>query len=303
MWKDFFYYTKSERRAILCLLFLAVVLGTGCWFVRRFNPSTPLLSETDSLEIAAFLKQVDERDSVFRTSWNVPKKKIILQPFDPNTADSITLRSLGIPAFMVRNIMKYRAKGGRFRSPEAFAKVYGMDEKLFSSLKPYIVISTDKADEQMRMSTLTDKAETILRDSFPRQEKLPAGSVVDVNKADTALLKRIPGIGSMWARKIVNYRNRLGGLYSVEQLAELSNWNGEWNKWLSAEAPALKPILVNKAGLDQLRNHPYMDFYKAKAILEYRRKRGKIKSLSQLSLFEEFTEKDLSRLSPYLSFE
>jgi DNA uptake protein ComE-like DNA-binding protein len=46
-----------------------------------------------------------------------------------------------------------------------------------------------------------------------------------------------------------------------------------------------------------------MDFYKAKAILEYRRKRGNIKGLSRLSLFEEFTEKDLQRLSPYLSFE
>lgn len=48
---------------------------------------------------------------------------------------------------------------------------------------------------------------------------------------------------------------------------------------------------------------PYMDFYKAKAIMEYRRKRGKIKGLSQLSMFEEFTEKDLKRLSPYLTFE
>ena len=46
-----------------------------------------------------------------------------------------------------------------------------------------------------------------------------------------------------------------------------------------------------------------MDFYKAKVILEYRRKRGKIKNLSQLSMFEEFTEKDLKRLAPYLSFE
>ena len=46
-----------------------------------------------------------------------------------------------------------------------------------------------------------------------------------------------------------------------------------------------------------------LTFYKAKAIMEYRRKRGKIKGLSQLSMFEEFTEKDLKRLSPYLTFE
>lgn len=65
----------------------------------------------------------------------------------------------------------------------------------------------------------------------------------------------------------------------------------------------LHKIQVNSASLDKLRSHPYMDFYKAKAIMEYRRKRGKIKGLSQLSMFEEFTEKDLKRLSPYLTFE
>ena len=56
--------------------------------------------------------------------------------------------------------------------------------------------------------------------------------------------------------------------------------------------------------LDELSlQHPYMDFYKAKVIVEHRRRRGKLTSLAQLSLYEEFTEQDLERLAPYLSFD
>lgn len=124
-----------------------------------------------------------------------------------------------------------------------------------------------------------------------------------MNRADTAELKRIPGIGSGIARMIVSYRERLGGFYSVEQIDEIDALGSEAKKWFEVTSPVLRKLEVNKAGLDKLRNHPYMDFYKAKAIVEYRRKRGKIKSLSRLSLFEEFTEKDLEKLSPYLSFE
>ena len=75
------------------------------------------------------------------------------------------------------------------------------------------------------------------------------------------------------------------------------------NQWFRLDTTGVRRLLVNRYGLDRLRSHPYMDFYKAKAILEYRRKYGKIKGLSQLSLWKEFSEKDLKRLAPYLSFE
>ena len=52
-----------------------------------------------------------------------------------------------------------------------------------------------------------------------------------------------------------------------------------------------------------MRNHPYMNFYQAKAIMEHRRRFGKIKSLSDISLYTEFTRKDLERLSPYIDFD
>ena len=61
-------------------------------------------------------------------------------------------------------------------------------------------------------------------------------------------------------------------------------------------------IEVNKGTVNELRSHPYMNFYQARAIVELRRERGKIKGPEQLSLLEEFTAQDLERLKPYLDF-
>ena len=300
MWKDFFYYSKSERRIILLLMFIALLL-LGVWVGLHwlYPPSAPV-GLSDSNEIDSFLISLrgKEKKSYSQPSFAKKETAVVLQPFDPNTADSLTLSQLGLPAFIVRNILKYREKGGVFRSPESFSRIYGLQDEQFQALKPYIVIA-----EPVKVNTVVSDTFRQVRDTVPYIPKYPEGTVVDLNKADTSVLKRIPGIGSGLARMIVSYRQRLGGFYDVAQLQEIPHIDAGLNKWFTVTFGEIQKIQVNRASLEKLKLHPYMDFYKAKVILEYRRKRGKIKSLSQLSMFEEFTEKDLKRLAPYLSFE
>lgn len=298
MWKDFFYYTKSERRVILLLLAIALLL-LGIWAVMEYlRPVEVPVTLSESEEIDSFLANLEEQEKIRKS--HIPKNEIsvVLQPFDPNTADSVLLRQLGLPVYIVRNILKYRAKGGVFRSPESFSRIYGLKEEVYQKLKPYITIAPLVSVSHVRTDTFRQ-----LKDTIPYIPKYEEGTIVDLNKADTSILKRIPGIGSTLARMIVVYRQRLGGFYDVSQLQEVPHVGVELNKWFVVTPAGLHKIQVNSASLDKLRSHPYMDFYKAKAIMEYRRKRGKIKGLSQLSMFEEFTEKDLKRLSPYLTFE
>lgn len=298
MWKDFFYYTKSERRVILLLLAIALLL-LGIWAVMEYlRPVEVPVTLSESEEIDSFLANLEEQEKIRKS--HTPKNEIsaVLQPFDPNTADSILLRQLGLPVYIVRNILKYRAKGGVFRSPESFSRIYGLKEEVYQKLKPYITIAPLVSVSHVRTDTFRQ-----LKDTIPYIPKYEEGTIVDLNKVDTSILKRIPGIGSTLARMIVVYRQRLGGFYDVSQLQEVPHVGVELNKWFVVTPAGLHKIQVNSASLDKLRSHPYMDFYKAKAIMEYRRKRGKIKGLSQLSMFEEFTEKDLKRLSPYLTFE
>ena len=327
MWKDFFYYTKSERRVILLLLAIALLL-LGIWAITEYlRPVEVPVTLSESEEIDSFLANLEEQEKIRKS--HTPKNEIsaVLQPFDPNTADSVLLRQLGLPVYIVRNILKYRAKGGVFRSPESFSRIYGLKEEVYQKLKPYITIAPLVSVSHVRTDTFRQ-----LKDTIPYIPKYEEGTIVDLNKADTSILKRIPGIGSTLARMIVVYRQRLGGFYNhtcqcipgigstlarmivvyrqrlggfydVSQLQEVPHVGVELNKWFVVTPAGLHKIQVNSASLDKLRSHPYMDFYKAKAIMEYRRKRGKIKGLSQLSMFEEFTEKDLKRLSPYLTFE
>lgn len=298
MWKDFFYYTKSERRVILLLLAIALLL-LGIWAIMEYlRPVEVPVTLSESEEIDSFLANLEEQEKIRKS--HTPKNEIsaVLQPFDPNTADSVLLRQLGLPVYIVRNILKYRAKGGAFRSPESFSRIYGLKEEVYQKLKPYITIAPLVSVSHVRTDTFRQ-----LKDTIPYIPKYEEGTIVDLNKADTSILKRIPGIGSTLARMIVVYRQRLGGFYDVSQLQEVPHVGVELNKWFVVTPAGLHKIQVNSASLDKLRSHPYMDFYKAKAIMEYRRKRGKIKGLSQLSMFKEFTEKDLKRLSPYLTFE
>lgn len=298
MWKDFFYYTKSERRVILLLLAIALLL-LGIWAIMEYlRPVEVPVTLSESEEIDSFLANLEEQEKIRKSHTPKNEISVVLQPFDPNTADSVLLRQLGLPVYIVRNILKYRAKGGVFRSPESFSRIYGLKEEVYQKLKPYITIAPPVSVSHVRTDTFRQ-----LKDTIPYIPKYEEGTIVDLNKVDTSILKRIPGIGSTLARMIVVYRQRLGGFYDVSQLQEVPHVGVELNKWFVVTPAGLHKIQVNSASLDKLRSHPYMDFYKAKAIMEYRRKRGKIKGLSQLSMFEEFTEKDLKRLSPYLTFE
>ena len=301
MWKDFFYYTKSERRAVYALCIGIALLLVAIWMVP--DTSKSLLTETpgvDSVALKSFEKEVQSKSYSKREKKRFVAEEIpmSLTAFDPNMADSIELSRLGLPVYVVRNILKYRQKGGRFKTPESFSRIYGLEPDLYERLKPYIRIAEPKVAEAKKVDTIAVR-KVVEKKAF----KYPEGTLVDVNGADTTELKKIPGIGSGIAKAIVSYRTRLGGFYALEQLAEIEYMTPTLMKWFKLEEPVVRPLKVNEAGLETLRSHPYLNFYQAKVIVEHRRKKGKLKSLSQLSLYEEFTEKDLERLSAYLTFD
>ncbi len=117
------------------------------------------------------------------------------------------------------------------------------------------------------------------------------------------MLKKIPGIGSYRARRIVDYRDRLGGFVSVAQLDEVGELPEGVGRWFTVSPAVRHPLQVNRLSVDALRRHPYLNFYQSRVIVEHRRKYGPIRELRALSLYEEFTPSDLERLRPYVDFE
>ena len=305
MWKDFCYYSRSERRAVLFLLTLIVLLLAAIIIYSK-RDNVPLGLIENVAEVDSFLGDVQRMKKQSLKSGedsdNHPSKVVGLFEFNPNLADSIEFSRLGLSPYVIKNILKYRAKGGRFKTPASFAKIYGLSPEQYADLEPYIRIPEEEPIN--REPSLSYRLDTLHKDlRKPYSEKYAKGTQVDVNMADTLELKKIPGIGSAIARNIVVYRQRLGGFCDLRQLLEVRFFTPDLLEWFVLGDSSVNKIRVNHESLDKLRAHPYLNFYQVKVILEHRKKRGEIKSLSQLSLYEEFTEKDLNRLSAYFSFD
>ena len=142
--------------------------------------------------------------------------------------------------------------------------------------------------------------------SYIPPKKLKAGEVIDLNEADTMQLKMIPNIGSGYANRIIKYRNLLGGYNRLEQLKEV--WGMDeylYEKIIPYMVLKIRngKMRINEASFHELNKHPYIDYKQAKIIIDIRERKGPIESIERLALLEEFSEKDLQRLSPYLSFK
>ena len=118
----------------------------------------------------------------------------------------------------------------------------------------------------------SEAAEPSARDTLRYPVKLKPTERVALNSADTALLKRVPGIGSYYARRIVNYRRQLGGYVSVSQLAEIEGMPAEAMAYFTVDASHIQRLRINEL------------------------------TLAQLRLLHVFPEAALDRLRPYIEF-
>lgn len=326
--------SQSERRSMLFVqvaLLLVVIVGALCFVFFKGTEGNEKPPKTG-------LKDKDETGTLQALDTTSIETKAESFSFDPNTADSAALSRLGLTVFQIRNIYRYRAKGGVYHRPEEFKKLYGLTVEQWHHLAPLISIAdrfkylsdTDEAydpetdgyqhhsynnrgggfsnDEARSSDSLHRDSRNATayggsrRDTLQYPNKLKAGQTVDLNRADTTALKRIPGIGSYYARKIVQYREKLGGFTSLSQLDDLENIPLGIEQYLSINASSIKKLRINSCSLRELNAHPYISYYQARAISNHVRQFGPIHSFQDISLYEEFTPRDFKRLEPYVDF-
>ena len=194
MWKDFFYFTKTERQGIIVLVVLIIGVYTIPALLQAFSgpektdPAEQEKSEKEYNEFISSIKEAkqDKKYPVYRGKYSspaYPKKEIRPTAFDPNTADSATFLSLGLPPWMAGNILRYRRKQGRFRRPEDFRKIYGLTEEQYRTLQPYIRIAeTPVLQDTSRILVVQATA------PYDTLMKYPPGTIIDLNQADTTEL-------------------------------------------------------------------------------------------------------------------
>ena len=144
---------------------------------------------------------------------------------------------------------------------------------------------------------------------YTKQEKLKDSEYIFLNETDTAQWKKVPGIGSAYAARIVKYNKLLGGFTSITQLREVYGIDDELfdniSLYVMEEDNIInkcKKLEVNKLEFKEIVAHPYIDYEQTKAIVNLRRRIGNITSIDELAMLDEFTPEDIKRISHYLQF-
>lgn len=306
--KDLFYMQASDRKVLVFILSLAAVAIIAFHFLGEHATATLPLSAADSATVANRHDSTARRQQFYETTDGRIVERFA---FDPNTADSTQLLRLGLQPWQVRSIYRYRAKGGIYRKKEDFARLYGLTQKEYRELEPYIRISDDyqpAATLPQVATRTTSEADGYQpyreydRDTLRYPIKLKPGETINLATADTTTLKKVPGIGSGWARRIVAYGEQLGGYVHVGQLREIEEFPEEALPYFTIHDAHPRRMNVNKLTYSQLRRHPYINHYQARSITDYRRLRGELHSLDELSLHKDFPTEAIERLRPYVEF-
>lgn len=304
--RDFHYVRRSDRRVIFFLLAVFIIVSLALLVFHGKEKMYTASGDDDSATVGWRDYRhgyYDYRRGKGNKYYAVRGRSVSRFPFDPNTADSTELLALGLEPWQVRNIYKYRAKGGVFRKKEDFGRVYGLTNRQYRDLAPLIRIGSDYQPYTSRGYQNVPYGEA--PDSVPGRRftaKLRKGERIDLNDADTVLLLKVPGIGPYFARQIVHNRKMLGGFYSVRQLLEIQDMPEEALPYFEVNPAKVHRLNVNKLSLVELRRHPYINYYQAKAIVDYRRLYGEIHDMGQLKLMKYFTPDDFERLRHYIEY-
>ncbi len=340
MWetiRGYLTFTRKERFGVLFLLLLISILFVAPYF---FRPSVgdpdPVAYEkmkkgirefdsgTDSSRKAGTYDRYHENKPGMDTRNSGGSDRPVtgaLFSFDPNTITEAEWQRLGISERLTQTILHYIEKGGRFRRAEDLRKLYGLRPDDYERLLPFVRIARIPGNRQARSgfySNTSENQQVAVKktDSFYRQNALKItasavypyrvkkGTITEINMADSADWSRLPGIGEKLASRIVHFRDRLGGFYKADQVAETFGLPDSTFKkikpFLTLNKPALQLIDINNASKEILQAHPYIRWQIAQGIIEYRRQHGNFQSVDELLQLGQMDPQKFEKMRPYL---
>jgi len=303
--KDYFTFTKRERIAIIILVLSILAVY---FLPTLFSNHPSSFNERDKVRLDSLAQLFNEPDSAqlrqpvaTNTQQNNPRK-IELFSFDPNTASANDWARLGINQKTVSIIQHYIQRGGKFHTADDLKKIYSLTHEDYERLKTFIRI---EGGTPQRISHADSSKIKIPDTSFHYGRLRKDFFAIEINSVDSTTLCRLPGIGGKLAARIIRFRDRLGGFYSIDQVAETYGLpDTTFNKirpFLNLGAKPLVTININEANVDRLRQHPYISWSTARALVQYREQHGAFKAVEELSKISAFGSDQLKRLFPYLS--
>ena len=304
---DYFTFTRKERIGLLVIILFIV----GIWiFPKVSRPLRPETIARDTSWITAAKQLItpakdsnnqpdDLNDVANNRPFTEPSNELKGQVFyfDPNVLPLEGWKKLGIREKTINTIQSYLHKGGHFSKPEDLKKIYGLRADEYKRLEPYIRIPTSNPAELPTGQKTESKKEIFSSE--------PKYDIVNINTADTSGFIALPGIGNKLAFRIVNFRDKLGGFYSIDQIGETYGLpDSVFRKikpFLKLETNLVKKFNINTATKDEMKSHPYIKWNLANAIVEYRNQHGNFSSLEDLKNISLVTTDVFDKIKFYLA--
>lgn len=318
-WKEFVTdYLSFTRRDRIGIILILIVVLTVFFLPKVFSyigNSKPTTADTAWMVVMKRLEQKevgneqqynkykDDNNSAYqydRPAKNyTSKSKGGLFIFDPNSLSAEGWQKLGLRDKTISTIQNYLSKGGKFRKPEDLQRIYGLFPNEFERISPFIKI--ESTVETKNNKDFTDKPQV---ENPAAKTYTPRYSTVDINSADTSSLIALPGIGSKLAIRIINFRDKLGGFYSVNQVGETFGLPDsafqKLKQYLKLENTSIKKININNASVDELKIHPYIKYSLANTIVAYRNAHGLFDNVESIKKVMAVTDEVYSKIAPYL---
>jgi DNA uptake protein ComE-like DNA-binding protein len=299
--KNYFNFNKGERIGILVVISIIIAVIAYPYMVKvtfKDNKDDFIRFASDIDQFEKSLKNAtDSVNEARRLDFqqmdrSVVENKITPFIFNPNLLPSEQWSRLGLKDWQIKIIKNYEAKGGKFYKKEDFKKMFCISPSEYEILEPYISIPEQKNEYAER--------NTEVKVAKPR-------IMVELNTADSLALLTLYGIGPSFAKRIIKYRNLLGGFYSKDQLLEIYGFDQERldkiYAYCDVDPVGIKNININTIKTDDLKKHPYLDYYTAKAIVDQRIILRKYTSLQQIKELPLIHEDLFNKIKNYLILE
>lgn len=316
MWQlfnDFFSFSRKDLRGIYVLLVILTLL----LLFRIFTPFYFTNPEPDFTEFDRMVLALEKAERVIREkeiadakaavpAFNRPDREIAEIklnpfPFDPNQMNEESWLKLGLNMRQIRNIQNFTKSGGSFRKPEDFKRIYSISNEEYSILEPFIVIA-----ESVKNSEKNEYKKSAYKPFDSLAPPARSSIIVNINTADSVELIKVRGIGPVFARRILKYRELLGGFHSPGQLLEVYGLDSARYEMIVSsfvfDQSAMRMIDVNTAEVKDLTAHPYIDFYLAKSIVDQRVKKGAYQSDAELFTIPLMHDALYQKVVPYFRF-
>jgi competence protein ComEA len=284
--KNYLTLTKTEWNGLVVLVLLITAVIAAPYLYQRFHKYEPVNFQKFNLALAQLKRAgVTGNSAIDEDKENDLAASLKLFAFNPNNLPANQWQKLGLTARQIKGIKNYEAKGGKFYSKADVKKMYTITPQDYKRLQPYIGLPEEE--------DVNKAAKPLI--------------IVELNTADSATLTTLNGIGPAFARRIVQYRTRLGGFHNKHQLQEIVGMDNmryqDVQGQFTIDKRKVKRFNVNQIEFEDIKDFPYLNFKQMNAIIQYRKQHGNYELFGELGNIAILDKTDLKKIKPYVQIK